>query len=268
MGTTMDTSKVYKLQNIGTNGYLDTYGGYDRAKNSPWHNGGRVQIGNIDLDIHCGHVTSQLWKLIDYEDYRYKIQSVGNGSYLDTYGGCDRDLDNHDHHYDGRVQMGYDNVSPRDPCAFDNQTWKFFDKGGNIYKIQSCRGGGYLDTYGGYDKELGVHDEPHHGGRVQIGLIDVQPDDEGGFANQTWRLIEWGTVEDYYSRVNETNWMRAVPDHINISELSIPGTHDSCARHNGHSLGFAKCQDLGLREQLDKGIRFIDIRVKRTKKGL
>jgi len=60
--------------------------------------------------------------------------------------------------------------------------------------------------------------------------------------------------------------MKAVPDYVNISELSIPGTHDSCARHNGHSFGFAKCQDKGLREQLNKGIRFIDIRVKRTKK--
>ena len=74
--------------------------------------------------------------------------------------------------------------------------------------------GGYLDTYGGYDKDPEVHNHSHHGGRVQIGKDDCTPDNEGGYANQTWRLILCGAVEDYSSRVNSTKWVRAEPGDV------------------------------------------------------
>jgi 1-phosphatidylinositol phosphodiesterase len=45
-----------------------------------------------------------------------------------------------------------------------------------------------------------------------------------------------------------------------LSELSIPGTHDSCALLNGFSFGYAKCQSWPLEQQLNAGIRFLDIR--------
>jgi 1-phosphatidylinositol phosphodiesterase len=46
-----------------------------------------------------------------------------------------------------------------------------------------------------------------------------------------------------------------------LSELSIPGTHDSGARHNPwYGPGTTKCQDLSIRGQLDIGVRFLDIR--------
>lgn len=60
-------------------------------------------------------------------------------------------------------------------------------------------------------------------------------------------------------------WMQSLPDTLLLSELSIPGTHDSCALHDGFAFGFAKCQTWPLREQLRRGIRFIDIRCRRIK---
>jgi 1-phosphatidylinositol phosphodiesterase len=52
-------------------------------------------------------------------------------------------------------------------------------------------------------------------------------------------------------------WMKDIPDDILISELSIPGTHDSCALYGGpHTI----CQAKSLLEQLELGIRFFDIR--------
>jgi 1-phosphatidylinositol phosphodiesterase len=57
-----------------------------------------------------------------------------------------------------------------------------------------------------------------------------------------------------------SSWMLRLPDSVQLSRLSLPGTHDSCALRNGPSFGFAKCQTWQLGDQLKAGIRFIDIR--------
>jgi 1-phosphatidylinositol phosphodiesterase len=62
------------------------------------------------------------------------------------------------------------------------------------------------------------------------------------------------TTEKYSS------WMSRLPDTVLVSRTSLPGTHDSCALHDGLSFGFAKCQTWQLADQLQAGIRFIDIR--------
>lgn len=54
-------------------------------------------------------------------------------------------------------------------------------------------------------------------------------------------------------------WMRDVPDSVRVTKLSIPGTHDSCSIDG--PLGFAKTQNLDLVDQLNAGIRFLDIRL-------
>lgn len=53
------------------------------------------------------------------------------------------------------------------------------------------------------------------------------------------------------------DWMGNVDGKRLISTLSIPGTHESCARYGG---SFAECQDMSLQEQLMFGVRFFDIR--------
>lgn len=55
------------------------------------------------------------------------------------------------------------------------------------------------------------------------------------------------------------NWMTPLAGTLPLSQLSIPGTHDSGARFEPLS-GTAKCQNLTIREQLDAGVRFLDIR--------
>ncbi|MDQ0110161.1 1-phosphatidylinositol phosphodiesterase [Chitinophaga terrae (ex Kim and Jung 2007)] len=59
--------------------------------------------------------------------------------------------------------------------------------------------------------------------------------------------------------VSLTAWMGAINDNTSLSALSIPGTHDSGARVEPVS-GTAKCQNLSIREQLDAGTRYLDIR--------
>lgn len=60
------------------------------------------------------------------------------------------------------------------------------------------------------------------------------------------------------------NWMSYVPDDWSLSRLSMPGTHDSgaykSAWYNYPIIRTWKTQDLSLREQLNAGVRFLDIR--------
>lgn len=63
------------------------------------------------------------------------------------------------------------------------------------------------------------------------------------------------------------DWMRNIPDGSLISEINIPGSHDTCARfiHLSH---ITKCQDKSVTEQLNMGVRFIDLRVRLQNDGL
>ncbi|RSO14994.1 phospholipase [Streptomyces sp. WAC 06725] len=53
------------------------------------------------------------------------------------------------------------------------------------------------------------------------------------------------------------DWMSALPDSTPMRRLSIPGTHDSGARHGGP---WVACQNTTIAEQLTSGIRFLDVR--------
>ncbi|MDJ1479452.1 phosphatidylinositol-specific phospholipase C [Cytophagaceae bacterium YF14B1] len=55
------------------------------------------------------------------------------------------------------------------------------------------------------------------------------------------------------------NWMSLVSSSLTLSQLSIPGTHDSGALYEPVS-GTAKCQNLTIGNQLTAGIRFLDVR--------
>lgn len=55
------------------------------------------------------------------------------------------------------------------------------------------------------------------------------------------------------------NWMSAIDDDAMLSQISIPGTHDSCARYNKNTTN-TQCQWFSIIQQLNRGIRFLDIR--------
>lgn len=64
------------------------------------------------------------------------------------------------------------------------------------------------------------------------------------------------------SAVSGTRWMAQLPDDTNLCDINMPGTHDSGARYTlGVVSGVvASCQDDTIPMQLDKGIRYLDIR--------
>lgn len=66
------------------------------------------------------------------------------------------------------------------------------------------------------------------------------------------------------NKVSSKNWLQAIPDSIYISQLSIPGTHESSALYEGLP-STAKCQNLDIDKQLEIGVRYLDIRCRHFK---
>ncbi len=54
-------------------------------------------------------------------------------------------------------------------------------------------------------------------------------------------------------------WMAAQPDDVNLTALTLPGTHDTMALYEP-AAGTAKAQTLDLADQYAAGIRYVDIR--------
>jgi len=53
------------------------------------------------------------------------------------------------------------------------------------------------------------------------------------------------------------NWMKDLPNELLLSQITLPGTHDTCCRNTWE---FAETQTWTLEDQLSAGIRFLDIR--------
>jgi 1-phosphatidylinositol phosphodiesterase len=74
-------------------------------------------------------------------------------------------------------------------------------------------------------------------------------------ANDDKRDLKW------YSRsllsYSLSSWMSDIPDDTLLSNITIPGTHDTCAQSN---IPFVRTQYLSISKQLEAGIRFLDLR--------
>ena len=66
------------------------------------------------------------------------------------------------------------------------------------------------------------------------------------------------TVFTLIDRVDLADWMASLSDAAPFTSLTIPGTHDTCARTEGGPVTI--CQSMTLAQQLEAGVRFIDIR--------
>ncbi len=62
------------------------------------------------------------------------------------------------------------------------------------------------------------------------------------------------------SQITGSNWMSYVKDGLSLSQISIPGTHDSSAAYVSPSY-FLRCQNTSIATQLENGYRYLDLRV-------
>lgn len=63
-------------------------------------------------------------------------------------------------------------------------------------------------------------------------------------------------------------WMSGLSDGLKLSQLSIPGTHDTGTGTDGVGPGLAKCQNYTIPSQLNFGIRYFDLRLKNDDLGI
>jgi 1-phosphatidylinositol phosphodiesterase len=72
----------------------------------------------------------------------------------------------------------------------------------------------------------------------------------------------------WYSRpilgYSMSSWMAKVADETALTGMTVPGTHDTCARSN---IPFVRTQYLSVTQQLALGIRFLDLRLRRHDDG-
>jgi 1-phosphatidylinositol phosphodiesterase len=66
------------------------------------------------------------------------------------------------------------------------------------------------------------------------------------------------------AHASTTQWMTGLHDSIKISRLTLPGTHETCSLKGG---ALTACQTRSLQDQLNAGIRFIDIRCRHINNG-
>ncbi|XP_076135636.1 1-phosphatidylinositol phosphodiesterase-like [Alosa pseudoharengus] len=63
----------------------------------------------------------------------------------------------------------------------------------------------------------------------------------------------------------DIGWMKSIDNNKLISDITVPGTHDTMALHWG---SFVECQAWSLENQLKAGIRYLDLRVKMCEEKL
>jgi len=79
-----------------------------------------------------------------------------------------------------------------------------------------------------------------------------------------------GYLHDSDPGVTHPNWMRdkQLPEYLRLSELSLPGTHDTGAFDGWNGGDAVQCQSMDLEHQLEAGIRVWDIRLNTYPMGL
>ncbi|XP_049606566.1 1-phosphatidylinositol phosphodiesterase [Syngnathus scovelli] len=83
--------------------------------------------------------------------------------------------------------------------------------------------------------------------------------------------LSWGAIQrpDYDDTATpeflNPSWMASIPDERPLSELTMPGTHNTMALYGGV---YAECQTWSLDLQLRAGVRFLDMRVRHVNGNL
>lgn len=64
--------------------------------------------------------------------------------------------------------------------------------------------------------------------------------------------------------VGPNNWMSAIKDDASLADITMPGTHDSCTKYvDGIAGAWATTQNTTITEQLNMGVRYLDLRLMR-----
>lgn len=140
------------------------------------------------------------------------------------------------------------------------------------WKIVAGGWAGYVCSFAAGDIIYGItgdgnlfwhrHDGQQNGDSI-IGAARKLVGDRGWLMYRSVFAANNGIV--YGAGVDTMSWMSMIPSVRKLNEITIPGTHDTgtwtLSKTVAGVTNNAKCQSLTLKQQMDAGIRFIDIRV-------
>jgi chitinase len=174
---------------------------------------------------------------------------------------------------DGNLKRGWD-TETLTPYAYNAQTgmWVSYDDEQSIgykvsYLLEKGLGGAMfwaIDNDAFLSIANTVHEAIRHGHRHTANVHRTNA--AGGFPLMTTAKAILDNPSSapplpIPGPVTTQNWMSALPDKVTLSRLTIPGTHETCARNYPWPVGgFVDCQDRSLADQLNAGIRYVDIR--------
>ena len=70
-----------------------------------------------------------------------------------------------------------------------------------------------------------------------------------------------GIIKSRSGSTKYADWMKSLNDNASLREVNMPGSHDTMALYSIADFA-GQCQSLSLKEQLNLGVRFLDIRLK------
>lgn len=82
------------------------------------------------------------------------------------------------------------------------------------------------------------------------------------FSYAHWDSAYFRNADDGFS--NKSDWMKNINNNTKLSELALPGTHDSASFNADKVKDIAMTQALNISQQLKYGIRVLDLRVRQT----
>ena len=76
-----------------------------------------------------------------------------------------------------------------------------------------------------------------------------------------------GALKQKNNNTDYSAWMKNLDDNTSLRNINMPGSHDTMALYSIGDLA-GQCQSLSLEDQLNLGVRFLDIRLKEDKNEL
>ena len=76
-----------------------------------------------------------------------------------------------------------------------------------------------------------------------------------------------GVLKQRYTKGEYSCWMSKLHDDVSLRDINMPGSHDTMATISIGNLA-GQCQSLSLSDQLNLGVRFLDIRLQQVKSNL
>lgn len=212
----------------------------------------------------AGQNVVQLYNLGD--SFRFWLTRADDDSYyIDFFGGAgdyspsNKRLDLSDNGDDGYHTVGNVVHVVKGNKTDKNKRWRFIRNADGTYYIQNKESNLYWDLEdSGYKNKNKLCQRKL--GDAQAWELEIVHEDGNSTMNDLKRYDSY-TFRRNGKSVTGANWMSFIPDDTVLSDVTIPGTHDSSTASTDIDMNYmAQCQQLSIYDQLYSGIRYFDLR--------